>query len=104
MYTHNLSVLNALGASLSVLPNLTNLQIHDVDDFMGVGLAGEYAKMLMRMAPKLDRFGVENDSEGAVALVKALHEERPYKPLGEGDVAGLPPLRTEMGALPFSYS
>lgn len=104
MYTHDLSVLNALGASLSVLPNLTNLQIHDVDDFMGVGLAGEYAKMLMRMAPKLDRFGVESDSEGAVALVKALHEERPYKPLGEGDVAGLPPLRTDMGALPFTYS
>ena len=104
MYTHDLSVLNALGASLSVLPNLTNLQIHDVDDFMWIWLGGEYAKMLMRMAPKLDRFGLESDSEGAVALVNALHEERPYKPLGEGDVAGLPVFRTEMGALPFRYS
>lgn len=101
MYTRYLSVLNALGASLPVLPNLTNLQIHDVDDFMWIWSAGEYAKMLMRMAPKLDRFGVESDSEGAVALVKALHEERPYKPLGEGDVAGMPVFRTEMGALPF---
>lgn len=39
MYTHDLSVSNALGASLAVLPNLTNLQIHDVDEFMG-GMVG----------------------------------------------------------------